>query len=229
MNKLVVVACRKGGVGKTTVAHAVTDFLDRTGDSPLIFDTDTNNPDVGRVYNGKRDMKAFILTTPDDWGHVIDLVEASNRSIVINTPSGSNVDENAGALRVIAGLGTHKVQVVMPIDDRQDTFHFVEDLFDALKPQDGEPGVPLLVLRNLHYGEPGRFTILNESKLMHEIKSSGFAEVDDFPKLPDTIKKQLVDERKTFDEIAGLGGSGSKYMLQQFRRRVRTVFEGRLG
>ena len=229
MNKFVVIACRKGGVGKTTVAHSVVDFLDKAGDSPLIFETDTNNPDVGRVFNGKRDIRAFLLTTLDDWGNVIDLVEASNRSIVINTPSGSEVDKYAEALRVIAGLGTHKVQIVMPIDDRQDTFHFVEDMFDALKPQDGGPGIPLLVLRNLHYGKPERFTILNESKLMQEINSSDFAEVDDFPQLPDTIKKQLVDERKTFDEIAGSGKSGTKFMLQQFQRRVRAVFEGRLG
>jgi hypothetical protein len=229
MKKFVVVACRKGGVGKTTVSHSVIDYLDRVEDRPIIFETDTNNPDVGRVYSGKRDMRAFHLTTLDDWGKVIDLVEASSRSIVINTPLGSDVDKHAGALRVVAGLGTHKVQVVMPIDDRKDTFHFVEDMYDALKPQDGEPGVPLLVLRNLHYGEAERFTILNESKLMDEIKASDFAEVDDFPKLPDTIKKQLVDERKTFEEIASSGGSGTKFMIQQFQRRVRSVFEDRLG
>ncbi|MBL0407310.1 hypothetical protein JKG68_25630 [Microvirga aerilata] len=229
MKKFVVVACRKGGVGKTTVSHSVIDYLDRVEDRPIIFETDTNNPDVGRVYAGKRDMKAFHLSTLDDWGKVIDLVEASNRSIVINTPLGSDVDKNAGALRVVAGLGTHKVRVVMPIDDRQDTFHFVEDMYDALKPQDGEPGVPLLVLRNLQYGEPERFTILNESKLIDEIKASDFAEVDDFPKLPDTIKKQLVDERKTFEEIASSGGSGTKFMIQQFQRRVWAVFEDRLG
>jgi hypothetical protein len=229
MNKLVVVACRKGGAGKTTVSHSVIDYLDRAEDRPIIFETDTNNPDVGRVYAGKRDMRSFHLTTLDDWGEVINLVESSNKSVVINTPLAATVDKNADALRVIAGLGTHKVQVVMPIDDRQDTFHFVEDMYDALKPQDGEPGVPLLVLRNLHYGEPERFTILNESKLMDEIKSSDFAEVDDFPKLPDTIKKQLVDERKTFEEIASSGGSGTKYMIQQFQRRVRSVFKDRLG
>jgi hypothetical protein len=211
MNKFVIVACRKGGVGKTTVSHSIINYLDKAGDSPIVFETDNDNPDVGRVYAGKRDMTGFHLTTLDDWGKVIDRVEASTRSILINTPSRSPVDTNAEALRVIAGLGTHKVQVVMPIDDRQDTFHFVEDMYDALKPQDGEPGVPLLVLRNLHYGEPERFTILNESKLMDEIKS------------------QLVDERKTFEEIASSGGSGTKFMIQQFQRRVQTVFKDRLG
>lgn len=228
MNKFIVVSCRKGGVGKTTVAHSIIDFLDKAGDPPLIIEADTNNPDVGRVYDGKRDIKPVILQTPDDWGYLIDFVEQTNRSTVINTALGSMVDENAGALRAISGAGTHRVHVVMPIDDRQDTFYFVEDMFDALKPQDGVPGIPLLVLRNMKFGEPEHFRILNESKLINEIKASGFAEVDDFPTLPEEIKKRLVDDRQPLGEMAQKVHSGTKWRLQQFQRRVQAIFEDRL-
>jgi hypothetical protein len=70
----------KGGVGKSTTANALVNYLSSQGGKVLIIETDTQNPDVIRcTANSKRKIAGLYadLRTEDGWNDLLELIEAN--------------------------------------------------------------------------------------------------------------------------------------------------------
>jgi MinD superfamily P-loop ATPase len=59
MKDLVYVGGSKGGTGKSLTCMALVDYFRKNfpQDEILLIETDSSNPDVGRLYNGSSPMK----------------------------------------------------------------------------------------------------------------------------------------------------------------------------
>jgi len=69
----------KGGVGKSTTANALVNYLSGQGGKVLIIETDTQNPDVIRcTTNSKRKIAGLYadLRTEDGWNDLLELIES---------------------------------------------------------------------------------------------------------------------------------------------------------
>ena len=103
----------KGGVGKSTCANLLIDYLrERLGGRLLVIETDPVNPDVGRTfYNKELDdvvLRPFTIRTVNDWLGLMDLVEKfPNNALLINGAAqlykslevGQHIIQSVGELR----------------------------------------------------------------------------------------------------------------------------------
>ena len=64
MKNLSYVGGSKGGTGKSLFSMALTDYLRKTfpGDQIMLVETDSSNPDVGRLYEGKEGVALHGVT-----------------------------------------------------------------------------------------------------------------------------------------------------------------------
>ena len=85
-----LVGGERGGVGKSTCAHLLLDYLRvRLGYRIIVVETDRLNADVGRVFEGKETadvvMHPLRFDTMDEWISLVDLMEDSpDAAVLIN-------------------------------------------------------------------------------------------------------------------------------------------------
>lgn len=72
VNPIYLVGGGKGGVGKSLVALALVDHLQRRGVKPVLVENDTSNPDVMKAVQGEIDCAAFDLDEADGWINFVD-------------------------------------------------------------------------------------------------------------------------------------------------------------
>ena len=103
----------KGGVGKSTCAHLLIDYLrERLGGRLLVIETDPVNPDVGRTFYDKNFddvvLHPFAIHTVNDWMNLMNLVEDSpDNALLINGAAqlykslevGQHIIQSVGELR----------------------------------------------------------------------------------------------------------------------------------
>jgi len=86
----------KGGVGKSTTATALINYLSGIGERVYIIETDTLNPDVKRSTEktGREVLSTFAnLRDEDGWNHFLELLENQSEAIdhaVVSLP-GSDI------------------------------------------------------------------------------------------------------------------------------------------
>ena len=57
----------KGGVGKSLVTMATVDYLQERGESVLLIESDTSNPDVWKAYKESTETELINLDEADGW------------------------------------------------------------------------------------------------------------------------------------------------------------------
>ena len=83
----------KGGVGKSMVTMALIDYLQGNGESVVLIETDTSNPDVWKTYGESIKGELVNLEEADGWIKLINICgdDANKEStIVINTRAANN-------------------------------------------------------------------------------------------------------------------------------------------
>lgn len=81
----------KGGVGKSLVSMAVLDILQQMEASPLLVETDTSNPDVGKAYQDHVPTELIDLDHADGWIALVNLCDQHpDKTVVINTAARNN-------------------------------------------------------------------------------------------------------------------------------------------
>lgn len=105
----------KGGVGKSMMAAAITDYLMVSGKVALI-EADTQNPDVSRMFGTRVQTLKEDLRSSNGWMSVMDFIAAHpSYDIVINTPAGigdhfkqniSRLSDFLGGFNCLAGWYT---------------------------------------------------------------------------------------------------------------------------
>ena len=63
----------KGGVGKSLVTMATVDYLQERGESVLLIESDTSNPDVWKAYKESTETELINLDEADGWIQLVNL------------------------------------------------------------------------------------------------------------------------------------------------------------
>ena len=94
---LVYVGGSKGGTGKSMVCMALVDYFRKTfpKDTILLVETDTSNPDVGRLYKETKgvNLAGLVLNEEDSgWMELVDEIDTTKaKHVIINSMAASNL------------------------------------------------------------------------------------------------------------------------------------------
>lgn len=221
-NSVLYVGGSKGGVGKTVVSIALADYLISISIQPVIVETDTANPDVAALY---KDYAVFAdLDERDGWLEMISYIEAAPDSVVvINSAARANTGlEKYGKDLLFDSLRlmNRECEAFWVVNRTKDS---VAMLADFLKMTDGT--LPINVVRNLYFGAPHKFELLNTSKTLDLATKSG-GQTLDFPDLADRVYEKLNVQRMTIgDALApGVLSVGDMVELRRWRHEAHKCF-----
>ncbi|WP_275403514.1 cellulose synthase operon protein YhjQ/BcsQ, partial [Bordetella pseudohinzii] len=139
----------KGGVGKTMVCASLTDALMARGESVLLIESDTSNPDIYKMYCEELETRLLDLDTADGW---IDLVnscdERKDHTVLINTAARNNKGVAAYSQTLKNTLKELERELVTfwVINRQRDSVELLKEYMEEL------PDTRVNVVRNGHYG-----------------------------------------------------------------------------
>lgn len=188
---LYLVAGDKGGVGKSQIAEAFTDYLiERKKLKPVVVEADMRNPDVARMFEGVCDVERINLREKEGWFELSSIVhEAAGRPVVLSLP-GNIGDAMERYNEVLAeALRDLKQDAYMfwVLNREPDSINLLRVALDSLSPVLKRT----VAVRNLHWGEAAKFTRWNESKTREKLLADGGLEID-----IEDLHDKLVDATK---------------------------------
>jgi hypothetical protein len=164
MKNLIYVGGSKGGTGKSMVCMALVDYVRKISpeDEILLFETDSSNPDVGRLYQKTKGVitKGLILNEDDSgWMKMVDTIaETKAQHVIINSMAASNLGiQSHGALldqNVLSGRLDVKFNVFWVINRNKDAVLLLRDFLHWIKSATVYP------VLNLYFGKESEFVLL---------------------------------------------------------------------
>ncbi|MFY3175347.1 P-loop NTPase [Achromobacter xylosoxidans] len=222
MNKpIIIVGGGKGGVGKTMVCASLTDTLQARGESLLLVESDTSNPDVYKMYEGELETCLLDLDAADGW---IDLVntcdERKDHTVVINTAARNNKGVAAYSQTLKNTLKELERDLVTfwVINRQRDSVELLKEYMEEF------PDTRVHVVRNGHYGEESKFELYNDSKLRKQVEAAGGLSLM-FPDLADRVSDGLYSQRLSIRAALESMPIGNRAELQRWRSAAQKMFE----
>lgn len=195
MNKIIFVGGSKGGTGKSIVCSTVLDYLMQKNMDPILVETDTSNPDVYKSHKtlSSLSVTALELDSADGWIEIINLADKSKgRPLVVNTAARNLIGvEKYGAtlLNTLSELDRELI-TLWTINRQRDSLELLADYLQAVPVSELHV---LHVVRNLYFGDPGKYQLYSDSEIKKRIESSG--RTIDFPDLADRVADDLATRR----------------------------------
>jgi len=207
----------KGGVGKSLAAMAFLDYLTTNRHSPLLVETDTSNPDVGKSYGNTIDTELLDLDARDGWLALLTLCEQSERPIVINTGSRNSAAVAQYADLFALGLEELGAELVVlwVINEHRDSLELLLQFRKVL------PRARVHVLRNEHCAT--NFPLYDDSELKKSVEADGGRSLT-FPDLAGRVTRELYERRLTLHAAARDMPFGNRIELKRWRREVGETF-----
>ena len=230
-NTIFYVGGSKGGIGKSLISTVLVQFLlDKYGDTKKVhlIETDESNPDVGRMYQGKIPVSAFILDEREaGWITFFDILERSENSLfVVNSAARSNygIEANGGNFSAALEERSDKYDLVTfwPINRQVDCVNLLLDYLRIV--QFG----PVFTIRNEYWGKPEDFEIyksVTEKPKNRELVQSRIRGVLNFPSLNDLITMQLYTYGKTLPEIPDKLNVFKRQIFKSWQSNAYAMFE----
>ncbi|MBQ7262098.1 MAG: protein mobD [Synergistaceae bacterium] len=222
MAKLYFVGGSKGGVGKSFLSIALCDWITQgLGKKLMLIESDTSNPDVGKMYAKDEavELVSLKLDDADGWIELVDLCDGCETDVVINSAARSNeaIAEFGGTLT--SSLDELKMELVSfwMINRQRDSIELLKRYMEIVQG-------PLHVVRNTFYGEPKRFELFNSSKIREAAEERG--ETIDFPELADRVADELYSKRLTVAKALEEMPLGSRAELKRWRNVIWTTLGG---
>ena len=200
----------KGGIGKSTIAQAITDYKAETG-RVLLVDTDPTNADSSASYKDGKDANVRAIRekirSEDSSGQIdssglintLNLAESEDvETIIIDAPAGdSTLLANAGEIITSAckQAGIKSVFVWLVDSNDRTPVNALHASWDAIKDAD-----QILIVKN--FRKSNNFEFFDGSKAMEEIKAAKNVQIIELPKIASRIEEHLRIERMTLKEIA---------------------------
>jgi hypothetical protein len=216
----------KGGVGKSLVAMAVVDLLQRTGRSDMhLIDCDNSNPDVWKAYRDTVSAELVDLDSADGWIQLVNTCsEHVDKIIVINTAARNN-----GAVRQFGGTLDSTLEelkstlvALWVINRQRDALELLRDFMGAM------PTAHVHVVRNSYFGDEQKFELYNSSKVREVVEQRGGKSVT-FPDLADRVVDDLYSKRLPIERAAASLPLGNRAELLRWRSAVQRAFADVLG
>jgi len=214
-----VVGGSKGGVGKSLVAMALTDFLTKRGETILLIDSDTSNPDVWRNYKSVVRSELVNLDGADGWIELINLCDGAPESVVVvNTAARNNSGVSAYGTTLNDTLKELKRKLVTlwVINRQRDSLELLKEFIDAI------PNADVHVVRNGFFGLEKQFELYNTSKMKTAVEDKGGKSIT-FPDLADRVSDDLFSKRLSITDAIKSLPIGNRAELLRWRGEVQKV------
>lgn len=211
----------KGGVGKSLVTMALVDYLQGRGESVLLIESDTSNPDVWKAYNESTPSELVNLDEADGWIHLVNLCDSKPDSVVvINTAARNSKGVSAYGETLNGTLAElmRKLVTLWVINRQRDSLELLKGYMDAI------PNAAIHVVRNGHFGEEKKFELYNGSKLRTAVEERGGQSVT-FPDMADRVSDDIYSKRMSIAKALKELPIGNRAELTRWRNEVKKVLE----
>jgi len=217
-----IVGGSKGGVGKTMVAMALLDHLERAskaeGTRPLLVETDTSNPDVWKAYQDEVKAVTLNLDVAEGWIELVNVCEREPaRTVVVNTAARNNegVATHGDILQSSLGELGRELVTWWVINEQRDSLELLLEYMERIKGK-------VFVVKNLHFGR--RFELYDGStKVRVEVERRGGRDVA-FPALAGRVAHTLYSRRLTVEKAARELALGERAEMNRWRGAFREAF-----
>jgi hypothetical protein len=228
MKNLIYVGGSKGGTGKSIVCMALVDYVRKTypEDEILLIETDSSNPDVGRLYRKTEGVisRGLVLDEDSGWmGLVNDIDETSARHVIINSMAASNLGiQNHGALldqNILSGRLNVKFNVFWVMNRNKDSSTLLRDFLQWMKSATVYP------VLNLYFGQDDEFYFYRASQDIHETILERGGRTIVFPNLNDMIADRLYTDEINLEELPLHLKLGMRTGLERWLSQVKQNFD----
>jgi hypothetical protein len=209
----------KGGVGKSLVTMALVDHLLEQGESVLLVESDTSNPDVYKAYKDTAAAHLLNLDEADGWIELINLCDSAPKSVtVVNTAARNNRGVSAYGLTLSSTLVELKRALVTfwVINRQRDSLELLKEYMAAI------PNGDVHVVRNGYFGEEKKFELYNGSNLKKAVEDKGGKSVT-FPDLADRVSDDLYSKRLSIARAGKELPLGNRAELSRWKGDVAKV------
>lgn len=227
MKNVTYVGGSKGGTGKSLTSMALVDYLRKTfpDDKVMLIDTDSSNPDVGRLYRGRYGMTVEGVLLDDaekGWISMVEMIgDTDAKHIVINSMAASNIGiQTQGKLfeESIQSLDVD-FKILWIMNRHKDSTTLLRDFLKYIK----SPSVyPVL---NLYFGEQDEFLFYRSSLDIQQIIGERGGRELFFPNLNELIADKLYTDEINFEELPALLKVGMRTSLKRWLESVKEVFD----
>jgi len=219
--KIVLIGGSKGGVGKSLVSMAVIDYLQDQGESVLLIESDTSNPDVWKNYHECVETELLNLDESDGWIQLINVCDSKPDSIVvINTAARSNQGVTAYGTTLNSTLAELQRDLVTlwVINRQRDSIELLKNYMAAI------PNSFVHVVRNGYHGGEKLFELYNCSNIRTVVESRGGLSLN-FPDLADRVSDDIFCNRLTIAKALKESPIGNRAELNRWKIEVKKTLE----
>ncbi len=212
--RLILTHGEKGGVGKTTVARVLADFLNSKKIAFRAFDAEGPTGQLLRFH--RNETAAVDVGDSTGIAPVLDYVmDASGRRVaLVDLGARSGEDLKAwlykgGALEE-AGAGTLGITVVYVLGGAVDSVGHLKECFHALGKD-----VNYIIVKN--FGVAGKFDIYDNSNIRKDVLAAGAKEVS-FPPLDGAVYQSVDRSNLPFSAFAESTGINAGFTEKRYCR-----------
>ncbi|MDZ4150607.1 MAG: protein mobD [Methylococcales bacterium] len=219
--RIFLIGGSKGGVGKSMVSMAIIDYLQEQGESVLLIESDTSNPDVWKNYGECVETQLLDLDEADGWIQLVNLCDSKPECVVvINTAARNNQGVSAYGATLNSTLAELKRDLVTlwVINRQRDSLELLKEYMDAI------PDSRVHVLRNGYFGEEKKFELYNGSKIRTAVESRGGLSLN-FPDLADRVSDDIYSNRLSIAQALKELPIGNRAELTRWKTEVKKVLE----
>ena len=214
--QIYLVGGSKGGVGKSLVSMALVDHLLESGESVLLVESDTSNPDVWKAYHDSVDAHLLDLDEADGWIELVNLCDSAPKSVaVVNTAARNNRGVSAYGETLNSTLADLKRRLVTlwVINRQRDSLELLREYMAAI------PNAEVHVVRNAYFGEEKKFELYNTSNIKKAVEEHGGKSVT-FPDLADRVSDDLYSKRLSIAKASKELPLGNRAELSRWKNEV---------
>lgn len=216
MKKAIWVGGAKGGVGKSMVGMGLIDYLRQTCE-PMLVETDTKNPDVGRSHMNEIRTEGLDLSDQDGWVGLLNYCAEASGPVVINSAVGADETQGIDALEEALESVGKKLVVLWVINRQRDSIELLRDFMKSVQ------SAEVHVVRNLYFGAEHKFELFNDSETKKNIEARG-GKVLDFPEIADRIANELYSKRISIRRCLTTSETGTRFILGRWQNAVHQMF-----
>jgi CobQ/CobB/MinD/ParA nucleotide binding domain len=212
-------AAAKGGVGKSMMTSATIDYLLDKGQSVVLVESDTSNPDVSKAYESLLPTEVVNLDTRNGWVDFVNICDANPQAaIVVNTAARNNESVRMYGPTLDRSLEemSRTLVVLWVINRQRDSLELLKEFMQTLLTAE------VHVVRNGYFGDESQFELYNESEMRQCVEGRGGKSVT-FPDLADCVADDLYTKRLALSTAATVLPIGNRAELGRWRGEVRKV------
>lgn len=173
---LVYVGGSKGGTGKSMVCMALVDYFRKAfpKDTLLLVETDTSNPDVGRLYKNTSGIIVQGIPLGEDdtgWMDLVDEIDSTKaQHVLINSMAASNLGVQMQGTLLDQNVGNGNLDVIFKVfwvmNRNKDSVTLLRSFMDTMK------SAVVYPVLNLYFGKEEEFSFYHTNEDLHEIIST---------------------------------------------------------